>query len=374
MEMVVIRSDGAETDVLTQWDTGTRLRMSGIDTASVVVLRYRVDDGTAYEEVDPVEIDREYGILTYAIEDEALQKCGTLYAALYQSLSGKSSTTYKQAFVIEAADKPEGYVYTPRERKNYYTLAARVAALEAFSSQAAVDDALARVNALAEKVSADAALTAGIREELTEKLAQLQVILNDVENLETQTSRAVAAARLANDAADRLQLMYDTCRKDAETAASAAKTAQSAASEAGMYASECAGFNQAIRDYYQTVSAEMQRIQEECAESAEDAEGHANTAAVASRNAQAVLDSLKVAGTFCVKNECKYDANGEKTAVTFADYGLSFDVAPKIILNNPFSAFDSAACALDVTKVGFTIYLAHAAASGATSVTFFVGE
>lgn len=367
IDMVLIRSDGAETDCVTQWDTGITLRVSGIEPRAVYSLQYRIADGAPEQEADPVSVDRENLEIIFPIDDVTLQQSGSLEILLYEIRRKRASTLHRQVFSVSPRTKPHFYIFTPRERKNYYSLSARVTALEEFGSSTQLKDLLERVELLSAQVKEDSAETAGIADSLAAQLDELNQIISDVDNLDSLISRAVASAKLARESADSLEVMYSSMlQKNAETAAAVAQAAETL--------NRCNAVEQRVNVSKQAVLDTSSQISAEIDRALEQIDAAVSSSAQSAQQARLSAQQARAVGTLCTKTGCTYNKSGARTTVSYSEFGLSFSAAPKIVLNNPFSSPGAAAYVLGVTKDQFQIYLYHPSDSGQVNVTFLVGE
>ena len=148
MVITALLSGDIESDTLSQWDTGVRIRLSGCVLSAVYVVDYSIDGNYVHTEVDPVQIDFTSSSLYFCLPDVYLQRAGALNVRVTCTVSGVFSTVFSQNFVISARDKPLGYCYTPMQQHSFATLASRVAALERQGNAAYVSQTAAEVKAI----------------------------------------------------------------------------------------------------------------------------------------------------------------------------------------------------------------------------------
>lgn len=102
--MEIKLSDGRES--LWQWDTGRYVTVTGTDATELHLSRGGARSAHVIEIVDGKA----------EIPDHMLLKDGELVAYVMERDAGGGMTTYKSKFVVQARQRPEGYVYPPVRR------------------------------------------------------------------------------------------------------------------------------------------------------------------------------------------------------------------------------------------------------------------
>lgn len=357
------------SDVLSQWDTGVNIRLSGCDLSAVYTVDYDIDGVHCDSETDPVRVDFDRNSLWFCLPDKLLQRSGTLTVRVTCLVSGVSCTAFSQDFLISARDKPIGYCYTPMQQHSFAALASRVAALERQGNAAYVSQAAAEAKVILEQVKGYADDCKTIRDSLSDTLAAIQSVLNDVDNLESNIARAVSASQDAGDAYAKIDAVRAEMRRIADSAEGFASAAEASSQSASTFVRKVQGYEASCRAVLLNVNAVQEEVLSSSSASAESAVSARDAAAAA----KAAADRINVAGFFIKVKSCTYNKSGAYTNVNFSDYGLSFDAPPVVIAGNPFSSYTGTVVAYDITTTGFRLYLQHGTKTGTIDVSAFVG-
>lgn len=369
MVITAILAGDIETDSLTQWDTGVKIRLSGCVLSAVYTVEYSIDGCYLHTEFDPVDIDFAVNSMCFCLPDVFLQRSGTLSVRVSCTIAGISSSVFLQNFAVLPAEKPEVYLYTPLQKCSFAALAARLSALERQSDAAFIAEAAAQVKNLLEQVETSTDECESIRDSLSDTLAAIQSILNDAEKLESNIARAVSASQDAEAAYSRIDLVRAEMQRIADSASDYAEAAEESSKSAKDYLFRV----QQTESKCRTERIKCEAAQEAVINAKEEVDEAAVSARDAASAAKAAADTINVAGYFIKMTNCTYNTNGAYTSINFADYGLSFDAAPVVIPANPFSSYTGTVVAYDITKTGFQLYLKHGSATGTTDVSAFVG-
>lgn len=370
MVISAVLAGDIESDVLSQWDTGVRIRLSGCVFSAVYVVDYSIDGNYLHTEVDPVQIDFASSSLYFCLPDVFLQQSGALNVCVNCTISGVSSTVFSQNFVIVPREKPLSYLYTPLRKQSFTLLAARLSALERQSDAAYITKAAEKVKDSLEQITACTNECMSIRDSLSDTLAAIQSVLDDVYNLETNIARAVSASQDAEDAYSKIDLVRAEMKRIADSAEGFASAAERSSGSAATYLQKVQKYENKCNAAVLTV----EKLQEDVRSSCEAASESAVSARDAAAAAKSAADRINVAGFFIKVKNCTYNKSGAYTDVNFADYGLSFDAPPVAIPGNPFSSYTGSVVAYDITTSGFRLYLQHGTNTGTIDVSVFVGS
>lgn len=370
MVITALLSGDIESDTLSQWDTGVRIRLSGCVLSAVYVVDYSIDGNYVHTEVDPVQIDFTSSSLYFCLPDVYLQRAGALNVRVSCTVSGVFSTVFSQNFVISARDKPLGYCYTPMQQHSFAALASRVAALERQGNAAYVSQTAAEVKAILEQVRGYADDCKTIRDSLSDTLSAIRSVLDDVNHLESNIARAVSASQDAGDAYAKIDAVRAEMRRIADSAEGFASAAEASSQSASTFVRKVQGYEASCRAVLLNVNAVQGEVQSSSSAAAESAVSARDAAAAA----KAAADRINVAGFFIKVKSCTYNKTGAYTNVKFSDYGLTFDAPPVVIPGNPFSSYTGTVVAYDITTTGFRLYLQHGTNTGTIDVSVFVGS
>lgn len=370
MVITALLSGDIESDMLSQWDTGVRIRLFGCVLSAVYVVDYSIDGNYVHTEVDPVQIDFTSSSLYFCLPDVYLQRAGALNVRVTCTVSGVFSTVFSQNFVIVSREKPLSYLYTPLQKQSFNLLAVRLSALERQSDAAYITKAAKDVKDSLEQVMTCTNECNSIRDSLSDTLAAIQSVLEDVNNLETNIARAVSASQDAEDAYSKIDLVRAEMKRIADSAEGFASAAERSSGSAATYLQKVQKYENKCNAAVLTV----EKLQEDVRSSCEAASESAVSARDAAAAAKSAADRINVAGFFIKVKNCTYNKSGAYTDVNFADYGLSFDAPPVAIPGNPFSSYTGSVVAYDITTSGFRLYLQHGTNTGTIDVSVFVGS
>ena len=357
------------SDVLPQWATGVNIRLSDCDLSAVYTVDYDVDGVHFGSETDPVRVDFDTNSLWFCLPDILLQRYGTLTVRVTCLISGVSCTTFSQEFLISARDKPLGYCYTPMQQRSFAALASRVSVLERQGNAAHVSQTATEVKAILEQVKGYADDCKRIRDSLSDTLAAIRSVLDDVNHLESNIARAVSASQDAEDAYSKIDLVRAEMRRIADSAEGFASAAEASSQSASTFVRKVQGYEASCRAVLLNVNAVQGEVQSSSSAAAESAVSARDAAAAA----KAAADRINVAGFFIKIKSCTYNKSGAYTNVNFSDYGLTFDAPPIVIPGNPFSSYTGTVVAYDITTTGFRLYLQHGTNTGTIDVSAFLG-
>lgn len=114
-----------ENQTLWQWDTGQQLIVEDADMCQEVHFGREGDDRCPV-----LQIREENGLRIVDIPNIYLQVAGMFTAFLYGYDENEAQTLCAVRFYVHARPKPDSYVYTETEVRNYSNLAKRIAEIE----------------------------------------------------------------------------------------------------------------------------------------------------------------------------------------------------------------------------------------------------